>query len=71
MCYYFFNMQSASTNMWEKITSVVRLGMGKGEARERELKRLSENHRKALVKAGKQQFEKLKDMGLSIPVALS
>ncbi len=34
-------------------------------------KAIAERNRRALVKAGKQQFEKLRDMGLSIPVSLA
>jgi len=31
---------------------------------------IAEHNREVLVKAGKQQFEKLKDLGLSLPVSL-
>ena len=34
-------------------------------------KTIAEHQRKLLVKMGRQQFEKLKDLGLSIPVQLA
>ncbi len=64
-------MISKGIKALQKITDILLISIGRGETQERELKRLSDNHRKALVKAGKQQFEKLKDLGLSIPVNIA
>lgn len=71
MCYYFSNMIFKQINLLQKIKNIITFNLGESRTRERELKRISELHRKALVKAGKQQFEKLKDLGLSIPVNLA
>lgn len=32
---------------------------------------IAEHNREALIKAGKQQFEKLKDLGIGLPVRLA
>ncbi|MGH7203503.1 MAG: hypothetical protein ACREHC_03610 [Candidatus Levyibacteriota bacterium] len=42
-----------------------------GLRRKNQRKTLAEYQREMMVKVGRQQFEKLKDLGLHIPVALS
>jgi hypothetical protein len=42
-----------------------------GQKKELETKTLAEHQREMLVSQGKQQFEKLKNLGLTIPVRLA
>lgn len=64
MCYYFINM-----NIKQIYTRIKQLTQP--QENEKFANTLAEYNREALVKAGRQQFQKLKDLGLNIPVNLA
>lgn len=57
-------MRISVNNVWEAVKNLVVRGA-------KSPKTIADHNREVLVKAGRKQFEKLKDLGLSIPVALS
>lgn len=57
-------MRISVSNLWEAVKNLVARGA-------KSPKTIADHNREVLVKAGKQQFERLKDLGLNIPVALS
>jgi hypothetical protein len=57
-------MRNSFNNVWNKIKNLAVSGA-------QSPKTIADHNREVLVKSGRKQFEKLKDLGLSIPVALS